>query len=112
MKRTVNALLFIYLFTFSVLGFASNTISVEVFTEYKDAAAIGFKVQGKNHGGLGHSMKGSGPANETYEFGIRNKSIFGDDIGCGSIVLTEDSTVELTVSGQECTSKIVPKDNE
>lgn len=109
MKRIVNALLFIYLFTFAALSFASNKIFVEVFTDYKDAAAIGYKVKGKNHGSLGRRMKGSGPVDELYHFGIRCKSIFGDDLGCGSLLLTKNSTIQLMVSGEECTPKVISK---
>ena len=94
--------LFLLLFTTQVI--AGNTITVTVKTKEKKAAAIGFTVDGKEHGTLGSSYTGKGPINKEYHFGYKTGIIFGENIDCGVLTLTADSTVWLINQDNHCIS--------
>lgn len=107
MKRTFVILLFVLSVCQSNQGFASDKITIEVFTDYKKAAAIGFKVNDKQHGSLGKHTKGSGPADQTYFFGMKRGSVFGKNINCGSLRLSKNSKISLVLTDEVCLPQIV-----
>lgn len=91
---------------FSAQAFATDTIKVTVQTKEKKAVAIGYTVEKNQFGGLGNSFTGTGPINKEYLFGYRKDSIFGDNISCGSLTLTHDSTIILIKQDKKCQSII------
>ncbi|WP_367606251.1 hypothetical protein [Legionella sp. W05-934-2] len=107
MKRISITSVFVLLATFTKFSFAAEKITVEVFSDSKNVAAIGYTVNNKEHGDAGSRTRGKGPANATYHFGLRCGSLFGEDISCGSLLLTTNSKIRLTVTGKECTSEMV-----
>ncbi|ARB91654.1 hypothetical protein [Legionella longbeachae] len=103
MKRSLLIILSCLISFFYSTGiFANDTIRVQVKTNEKSAAALGFVVEGKKSGTAGKSYLGRGPSNKKYVFGFRKHTPFGDDIICGSKTLTKDSTVTLVVLGDNC----------
>ncbi|HBB6896458.1 TPA: hypothetical protein I8038_000480 [Legionella pneumophila] len=84
--------------------FASDTIMITVNTKEKNAIAIGYSVNGNQYGGLGSSYSGHGPKNKEYQFGYKTDSIFGKDISCGSMTLSQDSKVTLVNNNNQCIS--------
>ncbi|STY31075.1 Uncharacterised protein [Legionella wadsworthii] len=101
-KNSINMACAIILFSFSIQSFAEDTIRVQVKTNEKTAAALGFTVDGKKSGARGKYYSGKGPVNKKYIFGYRKHSAFGDDVLCGSEVLTKDSVVTLKTEGKSC----------
>lgn len=83
---------------------AGETIVVTVKTKEKKAAAIGYSVDGRDYGTLGSSYTGKGPANKEYHFGYKTGIIFGENIDCGYLTLTENSTVILISQDNRCVS--------
>lgn len=81
---------------------ALGNIQVKVETDYKRAAAIGFKVDGKEYGALGKSYSGVAPADKLYRFGLRKDSIFGSNLDCGALLLTHNARVNLVVVDDVC----------
>lgn len=93
---------FLIVFFSSTEIFANDTIRIQVKTNERTAAALGFAVEGRKCGTAGKSYDGKGPTNKKYVFGYRRHTLFGADIICGSQVLTKDSTVTLVVLGDSC----------
>lgn len=83
---------------------AGKNIKVTVKTSEKNAAAIGFTVDNRNSGSLGRNHTGEGPKGMLYRFGYKKHTPFGDNISCGSMILTENSTVTLLLQGDQCIS--------
>ncbi len=99
--KSIGCLLFAL---FSVQVFAAETIVVTVKTNEQNAAAIGYTVDNTQYGALGKKYIGIGPKNKAYRFGYRKDSVFGQDIDCGVLFLTENSTVVLIKQDQTCLS--------
>lgn len=66
------------------------------------AGAVGYLVEGKSSGGLGSYYSGKGPSSKRYVFGYRKQAIGGEDISCGSAILSKNSQVKLIVKGNQC----------
>ncbi|KTD51368.1 hypothetical protein [Legionella quateirensis] len=94
----------IFISLFSIHAFAADTIKITVKTMEKNAVAIGFTVDKKEFGTLGKSYSGRGPKDKEYNFGYKKDSLFGDNINCGSLTLTQDSTIVLMVQDNKCYS--------
>ncbi|MBL7479379.1 hypothetical protein [Legionella bononiensis] len=92
----------IFISLFSIHAFAADTIKITVKTMEKNAVAIGFTVDNKEFGTLGKSYSGRGPKDKEYYFGYKKDSLFGDNISCGSLTLTQDSTIVLMVQDNKC----------
>ncbi|MDX1902343.1 MAG: hypothetical protein SFW66_10160 [Gammaproteobacteria bacterium] len=98
--------IFIALF-FMFFSLASYAIQVDVQSTSKDVAALGFTVDGKNHGSMGKKYHATGMPVGVYSFGIRANSIFGKDVACslngqGSVTLQRDTTAVLDYDGNQC----------
>ncbi|KTC80600.1 hypothetical protein [Legionella cherrii] len=106
MKNLIKNWIGLILFSFTIQAIAKDTITVQVKTDEKTAAALGFTVEGKKSGARGKSYSGKGPANKVYIFGYRKNSAFGPDILCGSQKLAKDSIVTLVTSGDHCSIEI------
>ncbi|MCW8409388.1 hypothetical protein OQJ13_10420 [Legionella sp. PATHC035] len=106
MKKLITHWIGFILFSFSIQAIAKDTITVQVKTDEKTAAALGFTVEGKKSGARGKSYSGKGPANKVYIFGYRKNSAFGPDILCGSQKLAKDSIVTLVTTGDHCSIEI------
>ncbi|KTD31635.1 hypothetical protein Lmor_2511 [Legionella moravica] len=104
MKRTSKLWSCIGIGLFSLHAFAADTIKVTVKTLEKNAIAIGFTVDNKEYGTLGKSYSGRGPKDKVYSFGYRKDSLFGDNVSCGALTLTQDSTIMLIVQDNKCYS--------
>lgn len=104
MKHLVKFLSGITITLFSLQSFAENKITVHVQTSEQSAAGIGYSVRGKQSGSPGKSHSGQGPINEKYLFGYRKNSALGPNILCGSLVLTESSSITLVTKGDKCES--------
>ncbi|CAM2812615.1 hypothetical protein [Legionella worsleiensis] len=87
---------------FAAQVFAADTIKVTVKTTEKNAIAIGFTVDHKEYGTLGKSYTGRGPKDKVYYFGFRKDSILGENVSCGSLTLTQPSTVVLMMQENKC----------
>lgn len=83
--------------------FAADTIQITVIASDK-AAAVGFLVDGKKTGGIGHTYSAKGPVNKAYFFGYRKRVIGGTDIPCGTLILNKNSKVQLVTNGDQCYS--------
>ncbi|MCW8397355.1 hypothetical protein OQJ26_00915 [Legionella sp. PATHC038] len=106
MKNLIKNGIGFILFSFAIHAIAKDTISVQVKTDEKTAAALGFTVEGKKSGARGKFYSGKGPANKVYIFGYRKNSAFGPDILCGSQKLAKDSIVTLVTTGDHCSIEI------
>ncbi|WP_392538170.1 hypothetical protein [Legionella sp. 227] len=106
MKNLIKNGIGFIIFSFAIQAIAKDTISVQVKTDEKTAAALGFTVEGKKSGARGKSYSGKGPANKVYIFGYRKNSAFGPDILCGSQKLAKDSIVTLVTTGDHCSIEI------
>ncbi|MCL9685865.1 hypothetical protein [Legionella maioricensis] len=87
---------------FSVPAFAEKAISITVKTNEKSAFAIGYFVGGEAKGSMGKSYSGKGPKNKKYIFGYRKNFIHGDNVYCGTQILTQDSKITLITDGAKC----------
>lgn len=94
--------MFITLFSLQV--FATETIKVTVKTSENNAVAIGFTVDEKEFGTLGRTYVGKGPKDKEYRFGYKKDSLFGDNIDCGTLTLTQNSTIVLINQNNKCSS--------
>ncbi len=103
-RRTTLSLSCIFASLFSMQVSAADIIKVTVKTSEKAAVAIGFTVEAREFGTLGKTYKGKGPVNKEYRFGYKKDSIFGDNVDCGSLTLTKDSTIILIKQDNKCTS--------
>ena len=103
MNTTLKKIVLAFLLLNSIHVFAAdNTIKITVKTAINNASAIGFTVKEKNSGGLGKSYTGKGPQDQEYAFGYRKGSPFGSNIKCGSLFLSQDSTVLLVSMNDTC----------
>lgn len=84
------------------IAHATDYIKVRVQTAVSNAAAIGFKANGIEQGGLGRTYSGWGPKNEQYHFGYREDHAFGHNVDCGSLFLIKNETVTLVKDGEHC----------
>ena len=92
-------------------SFAGKMISVSVgvdkqtmkYTHVKD---IGFSVDKKSKGSIGHKTTKKGPAGAKYFFGFKGSK---GKVSCGSAVLMRDSIVVLNYDGKICTNTIYAK---
>lgn len=85
--------------------FAQDRIEITVVAPGK-AMAVGYKVEGKKAGGLGRTYSGIGPVNKEYFFGYRKNALSGEDIPCGSVVLSKNSKVKLITKDSQCSMLI------
>lgn len=79
-------------------------IQVHVQTSSKRVSAIGFTVNGKQHGWFGSTYSANDVPAGSYKFGVRADS---GDLGCSIdgeefVNITKDTSVFLNVSGEEC----------
>lgn len=102
MKHTIKYFSCGVISLLSAHAFAADVLKITVKTSERTAAAIGYTVEGKSSGGIGKSYSSIGPKNKQYSFGYRKNSIFGTNIPCGSLTLSEDSTVVLIYQNNEC----------
>lgn len=100
--KTTKLLSCIFSTLFCFQAFATDLIKVTVKTNERNAVAIGFTVDSRDYGTLGKSYSGKGPANKEYLFGYKKDSLFGDNVACGSLTLTRDSTVVLMIQNNTC----------
>jgi hypothetical protein len=89
----------------------SYAINVSIQTPSQEVSALGFTVDGKNHGGMGRSYTGKNMPAGNYSFGIRIHGVFGTDVPCyvndkRSVMLNQDATVMLQYSNNKCTGKL------
>lgn len=109
MRNQLKVLVGLFLAFFILDSYA---IQVNVQASSSAVSGLGFAVNGKNHGGAGHSYSISNmPAGGTFIFGIRVNGIFGNDVTCyaagkKSVRLDHDSTAVLNYDGHQCTAKI------
>lgn len=103
MKFNIKTFSYVTLTLFSLQAFAEDTIKISVKTKEATASALGYTVEGKDHGGPGKSYTGKGPKNKKYSFGYRKRAK-GTNISCGDLTLTKDSTVNLITKGKSCKS--------
>jgi hypothetical protein len=92
----------IFVTLFSFQAYAADVIKVTVKTNERNAVAIGFTVDSREFGTLGKSYSGKGPVNKEYRFGYKKDSLFGDNVDCGSLTLTRDSTIVLMNQNDKC----------
>ncbi len=102
MRHSIKTFMWLMITLWSVSSFAENTISITVKTNEKSAFAIGYFVGGEAKGSMGKSYYGKGPKNKKYIFGYRKNFIHGDNIYCGTQILTQDSTITLLTEGSQC----------
>lgn len=98
-----------------LLCFLSNSyaINVNVRSTSNDVSALGFTVNGKNHGGMGTSYSAMNMPAGTYTFGVRvGGAVFGTDVPCNPVSgskyvnLNKDTTATLVYDGKSCKLKI------
>jgi len=99
--------IFFFLFIFTFVS-TSHAIQINVKSSSKEVSALGFTVNGKNHGGAGKSYLASNMPAGTYEFGVRVNGLFGTDVPCSyhskkEIQLNKDTMAILNYDGQACT---------
>lgn len=106
MRLASQVMLAISLLLCTIPAFA---IRVSVLSTNKDIFALGFKVNGEQHGGMGTEYQSSDVPAGTYTFGVRWQ---GQDIRCSDksgksqINLTHDARVVLNFKGTKCTFMI------
>ncbi len=83
-------------------SWALENISILLRTNIANARAIGFKVDGIEHGSVGKTYRGTGPKNKLYFFGYREDSVFGRNIDCGSLLLSDNSAIILERESDKC----------
>lgn len=104
MNTFLRAMLIICLSLFFLNCYA---IQVNVRTS-SEVFALGFKVQGENHGGLGSSYSADNMPAGYYEFGVR---VNNSDIACyvggkKAVKLSTDASVNLNVHGNRCSGNL------
>jgi hypothetical protein len=80
----------------------AESVSVTVKTNEKKAFAVGYQVEGKSSGAIGKTYLGKGPKNKKYFFGYRRNLFYGENISCGSLILSKNTTVILVHKDKEC----------
>lgn len=95
----------IFLAVVSISASAAD-IKITVKTNAPNAAAIGFEVGGSRFGGLGKSYSGKGPSDKEYNFGFKKDTIFGESISCGTLILNQDSIVNLIYQDNKCVATL------
>jgi len=97
----------------SCLLSTSYAINVSVQSTSKDISALGFTVNGKNHGGMGTSYSAKDMPTGSYSFGIRVGGVIsGKDIPCNAngskknVNLNKDTNAILEYNGTNCILKI------
>jgi hypothetical protein len=110
MRSYLNVFVGALLFCFCSISYAIN---VNVQSTSKDVSALGFTVNGKNHGGRGNSYSAKNMPTGLYTFGIRvGGAIFGKDISCftdkgtNRVTLNSDTNAILEYNGKNCKLKI------
>lgn len=108
MHKPIRSVLGIVMMLFALNSYA---IQVSVSSSSNGVAALGFTVNGKNHGGAGKSYSNSDVPAGSYSFGVRVGGLLGKDVGCtvkgnGNVTLTKDASVTLNYNGKTCTAKI------
>ena len=96
----------------------AHAIQVNVQTQSKGVFALGFTVNKKSYGGMGHSYtRKNMPMDSAYSFGLRAGGLMGDDVTCYTqfknekkqqVTLTEDSAVALDFDGKYCSFRVFP----
>jgi hypothetical protein len=88
-------------------------INVNVHSTSKSISALGFTVNGKNHGGMGTSYSATNMPSGKYSFGIRvGGAMMGKDVSCRPnngqkyVILNKDTNAILEYTGKTCTLKI------
>lgn len=81
---------------------ASGKIHIDLRSNYPHTAAVGYQVNHQQHGNMGDHYKGTGPANAVYQFGVRKNSVFGQDVDCGALMLSQDARVILQEQNGGC----------
>jgi hypothetical protein len=98
-------------FVTCLLSFCISTsyaITVTVQSTSKNITGLGFKANGKKHGGLGTKYHASGMPKGTYAFGVRMK---GKDVPCltkdgkRTTEVTKNTNATLVVKGGSCSLK-------
>lgn len=101
----------IALLFFSFFSTTSHAIQINVQSTSNDIMALGFTVNGENHGGLGTSYSNDNSPIGFYTFGVRSHNT---DITCYtnkgkmSIQLNKSSTAVLHYNGKACQVQIYP----
>lgn len=110
MRNKLKILLGFFLSFFILNCYA---IKVNVQSSSSGVGALGFTVNGKNHGGMGRTYSANGMPVGTYTFGIRaGGALTGTDVGCATssgkktVTLNKDSTAVLKYDGKRCTMSI------
>ncbi len=86
-----------------------SAITVSVDSTNENIVGLGFTVNGKKHGGPGHSYSADNMPKGSYNFGVRKK---GKDIPCltangkRSIKLKADTKVTLMFDDKKCQMKV------
>jgi hypothetical protein len=84
-------------------------INVNVESTNENIEGLGFTVNGKQHGGMGHSYKGDNMPKGNYTFGVRKK---GKDITCFTsdgkkhVKLKADTNATLMFDNKKCVVKL------
>jgi hypothetical protein len=94
----------LFIALFSIQAFAADTIKITLKTQEKNAVGIGFTIDDKQFGTLGKTLVTKGPKDKEYHFGYKKDSLFGENIDCGSLFLTQDSTIVLVNQDNKCIS--------
>lgn len=89
----------------------SYAIQVSVESPSPEVSALGFLLDGKEHGDAGQSYIGNNMSPGVYIFGVRVDGLFGTDVGCytkdgkNSLRLTKDTKAILTYKNNKCVVK-------
>ncbi len=110
MRNQLKILLGLLLSLFALNSYA---IQVNVQSPSQGVSALGFQVNGSNHGAAGHYFGGSNmPTGGTYKFGVRVNGLMGTDVPCPvagkrAVVLKRNATAVLLYNGKGgCVAKI------
>ena len=86
----------------------SYAINISVRSSSNNVSALGFTVNGKNHGGAGTSYSAKNMPAGQYTFGVRvNGTIFGTDVPCMTsrgqyVTINQDANIILDYNGKSC----------
>src|SRR5690348_14812541 len=95
--------------------FISSTyaININVQSTSKNVSALGFTVNGKNHGGMGSTYNAKNMPIGKYSFGVRvGGTILGKDVPCNLsngekyVILKSDTNALLHYNGKTCMLRI------
>lgn len=99
------------LLVFSLSSLHAHAIQINVQSTSSDIMALGFTVNGENHGGLGTYYTNDNSPKGAYTFGVRSHN---NDVTCFtnqgrmSIQLNKSSTAILHYNGKACKVQIYP----